>query len=53
MAVETGQAVRAAIYTRVTGDATIKSVYGQSGTVFMYRVMAPQDPAFPYLVDRV
>ena len=53
MAVETGQAVRAAIYTRVTGDATIKSVYGQSGTVYMYRIMAPQNPAFPYLVDRL
>ena len=52
-AVETGQAIRAAIYNRVTGDATMKSVFGQSGTVYMYRVMAPQDPAFPYLVDRV
>jgi len=53
VAVETGQAVRAAIYNRVTADATMKSVFGQSGTVYMYRVMAPQDSAFPYIVDRL
>lgn len=52
-AVETGQAVCAALWTRVTTDATMKSVFGQSGTVFMYRVMAPKDSAFPYIVDRL
>ena len=53
MAVETGQAIRAAIYSRVTADTTLKSLFGQSGAIYMYRVQAPKDPAFPYIVDRL
>jgi len=53
MADETARAVRIAIYNRVTADATMKSVFGQSSVVFMYRIMAPKDPTFPYLVDRL
>jgi hypothetical protein len=54
MAVETGQAVRAKIYNRVTTDETMKSVFGQSGVIYMYEVQADvDDPAFPYIVDRL
>ncbi|MCE5190915.1 MAG: DUF3168 domain-containing protein [Actinomycetia bacterium] len=51
MAVETGQAIIVAIYTRLTTDATLKSLMG--GSVSLYRGMAPQDPTFPYLVHRL
>ena len=50
MAVETGQAIITAIYDRLTDDATMKSL--MSDPVRMYRVMAPKDPSFPYLVHR-
>lgn len=50
MAVEVGQAVTTAIWTRLTADATLKSTLG--GTVYLYRVMAPQDPTMPYGVHR-
>ena len=53
MAVETGQAIRAAIYTRLTTDTALKALIAQSGTIHMHRVMAPQDSPFPYLVDRL
>jgi len=45
---ETGQAIISALWTRITTDATMKSVFDT--TVDLYRVMAPQDPAFPYMV---
>jgi len=48
MAVETGQALITAIWTRLTTDATMKSLMGDP--VRLYRVMAPEDPDFPYLV---
>ena len=51
MAVETGQAVTSAIWTRLTTDATLMSALG--GTVDLYRVMAPQDPTMPYGVHRL
>ena len=50
MAVETGQAIITAIYSRLTADATMKSLL--SDPVRLYRVMAPKDPDFPYLVHR-
>jgi len=53
MAVETGQAIRAAIWTRLTTDATLKTLFGISSVVSLYRIMAPPDPAFPYMVDRL
>jgi hypothetical protein len=43
MAVETGQAVTTAIWARLTTDASVS----------LYRVMAPQDPAMPYGVQRL
>lgn len=53
MAYETGQAIRRAIFTRLTSDSTLQGLIGQSGTVHMHRVMAPPDSTFPYLVDRL
>jgi hypothetical protein len=50
VAVETGQAVTTAIWTRLTTDAALQTALG--GSVSLYRVMAPQDPAMPYLVHR-
>lgn len=50
-AVETGQAIITALYTRLTGDTTLKSVLG--ATFGCYRVMAPVDPDLPYFVHRL
>jgi hypothetical protein len=51
VAVETGQAVTTAIWTRLTTDAALQAALG--GSVSLYRVMAPQDPAMPYGVQRL
>ena len=51
MADETGRAIIKAFYTKITGDATMKSVLGTP--VSLYRIMAPQDPDMPYLVHRL
>lgn len=48
---ETGQSIIVAIYTRLTDDATLKSLL--SNPVRLYHVMAPQDPPMPYLVHRM
>ena len=50
MAVETGQAIITYMWTRITTDATLKSVLGTP--VPVYRIMASQDAAMPYLVHR-
>jgi len=50
MAVETGQSVITAIWNRLTSDATMKSLL--SDPVSLYRVMAPLNPDFPYMVHR-
>ena len=46
MAVETGQAVITYLWTRLTSDATLKTLLGTP--ISMYRIMATEDPAFPY-----
>ena len=53
MAVETGQAIREAIRVRLTTDATLKTLFGISSVIAMHYNMAPPDPPFPYLVDRI
>ena len=50
-AVETGQAIITALWTRLTSDATMKSVMGDP--VSLYRVMGPADPEMPYLWHRL
>ena len=51
MADETGRAIIIALYTRLTGDATMQSVLGAS--FGCYHVMAPVDPDPSYLVHRL
>ena len=51
MAVETGQAIITYLWTRLTSDATLKSVLGDP--VSVYRVMGPADPAFPYFWQKL
>ena len=46
MAVETGQAIITYMWTRITTDATLKALLGT--TIPVYRIMATEDPAFPY-----
>ena len=50
-AVETGQAIITALWTRITSDATMKSVMGDH--VSLYRVMGPADPSMPYFWHRL
>lgn len=51
MAVETGQAVTTAIWTRLTTDAALQTTLG--ATFQLYEPQAPQDPAMPYGVQRI
>jgi len=53
MAVETGQAIRTAIFSRITTDATMLSVFSHDSLVWLYDREADGDPAMPYLVDRL
>jgi hypothetical protein len=57
MAEETGQAVRAALFNRITEDATMKSVFGitvgEDTLVQLFNIMADPDPEFPYQVDKL
>ena len=46
MAVETGQAIITYMWTRLTTDATLKTLLGTP--VSVYRIMATEDPTFPY-----
>ena len=49
---ETGLAISRMTYTRITGDATMKSVLGTP--IRMYRsILVPVDPDMPYWVQRV
>jgi len=49
---ETGLAIYKAFYTRITSDATMKSVLGTP--VYLYRAaLTPMDPDMPYLVHRL
>ena len=49
--VETGQAIITYLWTRLTTDATLKSVLGDP--VNVYRVMGPADPTMPYFWQKL
>jgi len=49
--VETGQAIITYLWTRLTSDATLKSVLGDP--VNVYRVMGPADPEMPYFWQKL
>ena len=51
MAVETGQAIITYLWTRLTSDATLKTLLGTP--VSCYRVLATEDPAMPYFWHRL
>jgi len=51
VAVETGQAIITALWTRLTTDATLKSVLGDP--ISVYRIMATSEPPFPYFRHRL
>ena len=46
MAVETGQAIIACLAARLKADATLRTLLGT--TISVYRIMATEDPVFPY-----
>jgi len=51
MVLDTSLSLLSALYTVLTGDATLKAAMG--GTVRLYPIGASEDAVFPYLVHRI
>ena len=52
-ALETGQAIRLAIWTRITTDETMLSVFSHDDLVWLYDNEADEDPLMPYGIDKL
>jgi len=53
MPLETGQATRKSIATRITTDETMISVFSHDSLVWLYDIEADSNPGMPYMVDRL
>ena len=52
-ALETGQAIRLAIWTRITTGEEMLEVFSHDDLVEIYSIKADKDPPMPYMVDRL